>query len=224
MANPPELETRRLADFQAFLLSRLPPSPARVLEVGCGCGDLARALAGAGYSITAIDPEAPEGAIFRRTRLEDFASTENVDAVVASISLHHVDDLRFALDKIVSLLADRGLLILEEFAKERFAGATARWYYHQRQALAAVGLDDRPVGEDRAEWQRRWAQEHADIHSYASMRRELDRRFTTRFFSWTPYLYSYWLDDALEPLERKLIETRAVEATGFRYVGERLAS
>ncbi len=222
MANPPELETRRLADFHEFLLSRLPPAPAPILEVGCGRGSLARALAAAGYSITAIDPEAPEGAIFRRTRLEDFAPSENVDAVVASISLHHVDDLGAALDKIVALLADGGLLMLEEFAKERLAGATARWYFHQRQALAAVGLDQHPVGEHLGEWQRRWTQEHADIHPYKSMRRELDRRFTTRYISWTPYLYSYWLDDALEPLERKLIETGAVEATGFRYVGERL--
>jgi SAM-dependent methyltransferase len=221
MANAPELETTRLANLYEFLVSRLPP-PARILEVGCGRGSLARALAAAGYSITAIDPDAPEGAIFRRTRLEDFAPSENVDAVVASISLHHVDDLGAALDKIVSLLADGGLLMLEEFAKERLAGATARWYFHQRQALAAVGLDERPVGEHLGEWQRRWAEEHADIHPYKSMRRELDRRFTTRFFSWTPYLYSYWLDDALEPLERKLIETGAVDATGFRYVGERL--
>ncbi len=52
------------------------------------------------------------------------------------------------------------------------------------------------------------------------MRPELDGRFAERLFTWTPYLYSYWLDDLLEPLERKLIADGAIQATGFRYVGE----
>ena len=113
------------------------------------------------------------------------------------------------------------MLVLDEFARDRFDEATARWYYHQRQALAAAGRDGAAVPRSFRDWWRQWRQEHADIHPYETMRVELDRRFTERFFAWTPYLHGYRLDDELEPLERKLIDSGAIQATGFRYVGER---
>jgi SAM-dependent methyltransferase len=208
----------RLADLYRFLLAELPPSPARLLEIGCGDGELARALAHAGYQVTAVDPRAPDGEIFRRGRFEDFSDDGGFDAVVASVSLHHIEDFAAALDKVVDLLRPGGALVLEEFAKERLSGPTARWYYHQRKALANVG--DEPLPDDSERWEEAWAEGHVDVHSYAEMRPELDGRFARRFFTWTPYLYSYWLDDLLEPLERKLIADGAIQATGFRYVGE----
>jgi SAM-dependent methyltransferase len=211
----------RLANLYEFVLSQLPPHPARVLEVGCGRGELALALARFGYSMTAIDPEAPEGAIFRRTRLEDFVPDGVFDAVVASVSLHHVEDLDTTIEKIEGLLRPDGVLILEEFAKERFTGATAQWYYHQRRAAAAVRVDEAPPADDFAAWLRDWSEEHADIHSFAKLRQALDARFTQRSFDWVPYLFDYRLEDALEPLERVLIETGAIDATGCRYVGRR---
>ncbi|TMA24928.1 MAG: hypothetical protein E6J87_23410 [Deltaproteobacteria bacterium] len=58
------------------------------------------------------------------------------------------------------------------------------------------------------------------MHPFAEMHEELGRRFAERHFEWVPYLYDYRLDDALEPLERSLIDRGAIEATGFRYVGE----
>jgi SAM-dependent methyltransferase len=108
-----------------FVLSQLPPAPGRVLEVGCGGGELALAVADAGYDVVAIDPEAPEGELFRRTTIEAFDEPGPFDAVVASLSLHHVDDLPGALDKLVRLL--RGPLILNEFAWERLEPMTPDW-------------------------------------------------------------------------------------------------
>src|SRR5215210_9284346 len=35
----------------AFVLSQLPPAPARVLEVGCGDGEVSVAVAGRGYEV-----------------------------------------------------------------------------------------------------------------------------------------------------------------------------
>ena len=64
-----------------------------MLEVGCGDGSLARELASAGYDVLAIDPVAPDGPIFRRTTLEELDDPGLFDAVVASLSLHHVHDL-----------------------------------------------------------------------------------------------------------------------------------
>jgi SAM-dependent methyltransferase len=192
---------------------------ARVLEVGCGRGELAAALAGAGYDVTAIDPNAPDGPIFRRVTLEQFSADAPYDAVVASVSLHHVEALDLAFERLASLLRPGGTVVVEEFAKERFDGPTAMWYFHQRLALQALGANDRPVPADFTTWFELWAEEHADIHSSDELRAELGARFDERLLVWGPYLYDYRLHDAVEPLERELIATGSIEPTGFRYVG-----
>ena len=114
-----------VAALIGFVLSQLAPPPRRILEVGCGEGELARALAGAGYDVLAIDPEAPEGEIFRRTTIEAFAEPGPFDAVVASLSLHHVHDLGAALDKLLRL--SPGPLVVNEFAWDRLEPMTPEW-------------------------------------------------------------------------------------------------
>jgi SAM-dependent methyltransferase len=114
-----------MAALIEFVLSQLPPPPRRILEVGCGEGELARGIAASGYDVVAIDPEAPEGQIFRQTTIESFDEPGPFDAVVASRSLHHVHDLDAALDKLVRLL--RGPLILNEFAWDRREPMTPEW-------------------------------------------------------------------------------------------------
>jgi SAM-dependent methyltransferase len=148
----------RRMELMAFVLSQLARPPARVLEVGCGEGKLARALDAAGYDVVAIDPEVPAGRIFRRTTIEEFDEAGPFDAVVASLSLHHVHDLGSALEKLARLLTDGGPLILNEHAWDRLEPMT-----------------------------REWEEEHAGLHGYAVMRSELDARFDERFFEWRPY-------------------------------------
>ena len=198
-----------------FVLAHVAPPPARVLEVGCGRGDLARALDAAGHEVTAIDPEAPDGALFRRVTLEDFAEPKLFDAVVASRSLHHLPGLGEAVDKIAALIRPGGTFVVNDFAKERLEGPTAEWYYEQRRALAAAGGKHAP-----ATFEDCLHAEHADIHGYADMRRELNRRFPERSFAWVPYLHEELGEVVSEKLERALIEAGAIQATGFRYVGE----
>jgi SAM-dependent methyltransferase len=145
-------------ELTAFVLSQLPAPPARVLEVGCGKGELARALQVEDYEVVAIDPEAPEGPIFRQTTIEALDEPGPFDAVVASLSLHHVHDLGGVLDKLLRLLAGGGPLILNEHAWDRLEPMTPEW-----------------------------EEEHAGLHGYATMRPELDARFEERFFEWRPY-------------------------------------
>lgn len=205
-----------------FVLGQLPAPPARILEIGCGDGRLARALARAGYRITAIDPRAPRGRIFRRLTMAQFAEGDSFDAVIAVTSLHHIGDLRGTVDKVRRLLRPHGTFLLEEFAVDRFVDqATARWYYHQRQAGAAVARRRVAVPLTYGAWRRRWIAEHRDLHGSAEMRSELKRGFRQRLFSWTPYLYSYDLDQSLRIVEEMLIKSGAIKATGFRWVGER---
>jgi SAM-dependent methyltransferase len=112
-------------ELTEFVLSQLGPPPRRVLEIGCGQGELARVLSERGYDMIAIDPEAPAGAIFRRTTIEAFDEPGPFGAVVASLSLHHVHELGEALDKIVRFL--RGPLILNEHAWDRLEPMTREW-------------------------------------------------------------------------------------------------
>ena len=204
--------------LEAFVLAHLPPVPARVLEVGCGEGALARALARAGYAVTAIDPQAPEGALFRRVRLEELDDPGPFDAVVASLSLHHVENLAAALDRMAALLRPRSVLVLNEFAKDRLDGPTAKWYFERRGALAAAGGKEVPASLDAC--LREWEDDHAELHGYVAMRAALDARFRERFFAWVPYLHHELAPAASEAEERELIEAGEIRATGFRYVGE----
>jgi SAM-dependent methyltransferase len=211
----------RLRSFRAFLSERLPAPPARLLEVGCADGALADSLVADGYEVVAVDPEAPEGAHFRRVTLEGYEDDAgSFDAIVAIIALHHVHDLSAGLAKLALLLSPNGQLVLAEFAKERLTGATARWYHAQRLALAAVGREDSAAASDFESWHAQWLQDRADIHPAAALLAALTERFDTVELEWTPYLYSYRLDDSLEPAERALIETGEIDAIGFRYVGK----
>lgn len=126
--------------------------------MGCGDGELALAIAAAGHEVVAIDPEAPAGETFRRTTIEAFAEPGPFDAVVASRSLHHVEDLGSVLDKLVRLLRDDGSLVLNEFAWDRLEPMTPEW-----------------------------EEEHEGLHGYDVMRPELDARFEERLFEWRPY-------------------------------------
>jgi SAM-dependent methyltransferase len=200
--------------LEQFVLERLPPVPSSVLEVGCGTGELAIALSAAGYRVVAIDPDAPNAEVFRRVPLEEFTATQPFHAVVASRSLHHIEDLNAALDRIAALLRPQGILVLNEHAWDRFDERTARWYLRH----LAIRDPGAPASLDAC--LRDWRRDHAGLHGYAAMRRELDRRFDERYFRWLPYLYGELGDPSLEAEERRLIDAGEVEATGFRYVGE----
>jgi SAM-dependent methyltransferase len=208
-----------LDDFEAFVRAQLPEPPARVLEIGCGSGELALTLAEAGYDMTAIDPAAPSGPIFRRLKLEDLEPTEGpFEGVVASRSLHHVANLGVALDRIVALLPLGGPLVLDEFAWDRLDLETADWYYGQLRALAAAGRGaEVPPSLDAC--CRDWQEEHVGLHGYTDMRAELDARFEERLFLWTPYLHRLLDGEVSAQLEEQLIASGGIRATGFRYVG-----
>jgi SAM-dependent methyltransferase len=204
-------------DVFHFVTAQLPPAPARVLEIGCGDGRLARALDELGYSVVAIDPAAPPGAIFQAVSLEEFADPAPFDAVVASRSLHHIHDLPGGLSKLQRLLVPGGPLIVVEHAFDRLDEPTAGWYLEKRRAKGPHAPSS--LRGCLAEWEA----DHADLHGYPAMRRELDLRFTERWFAWTPSLYLE-LGQALEQEERRLIEAGSIQATGFQYVGERAAA
>ena len=194
------------ASVLELVRAELPAPPARVLEVGCGDGELARGLDAAGYRVLAIDPVAPEGAIFRRATIEELDDPGPFHAAVASRSLHHVDDLDAVLAKLARLAP---LLVLYEFAWDRLDDATARWYEEQRLR----GSDAPPVAE--------WNARHGQLHGFDALRAGLRRHFVERAFAFVPYLHRYLHLPELEPLEAELIARGEIRALAFRYVGVR---
>ena len=199
-------------DLVAFVLSALPLSPARVLEVGCGDGSLARALDAAGYEVIAIDPQAPKGPIFRRTTLEEFEDGERFDVAVASYSLHHIESLDPAIDRIAKLLVPTGSLVIQEFGWDRVDQATAEWYGQQQGGLSGDSV------------LAKWRAEHEGLHGYQEMRRALDSHFSEDIFEWRPYLYRCLERDDIETKEREAIKQGDIQPVGFRYVGTRRRS
>jgi SAM-dependent methyltransferase len=229
----PDTWQRRVEEF---VLGQIGNSPIRVLEVGCGEGELARTLARVGHSVTAIDPQAPEGPIFRRTRIEEFTDPAQFDHVVAILSLHHVEDLGIALSNMADLLRVGGTLVVVEFAWDRIDEATAEWALER---LPVASLSEKPswLGRRCQEWARggaretrapaesyfaEWASEEG-FHSSRRIRDELGRRFVERLFEWVPYLYPDLREDVSESDESAAIEAGTINATGFRYVGTRPA-
>ena len=189
--------------------------PARLFEVGCGEGELARNLARVGYDVTAIDPEAPVGEIFRATSLEDFMATAPFEVAVASRSLHHISDISAALRKIHSLLVAGGLLLLNEFAWDQMDERTAYWYLshateHRHEDGSLVP----------GKFPEAWIEEHDALHDSETIRQALDEMFDERSFTWVPYIAEHYLKrPGMIKHEEDLIRSDSINPLGFRYVG-----
>lgn len=99
-----ERPDERITDAQdrstRLLLTRLPPPPARVLDVGSGLGTTAARLTDLGYVVTGITPDAQQVAMIRArygdaftiacVRYEDFPAAE-FDVVLFQESSQYID-------------------------------------------------------------------------------------------------------------------------------------
>ena len=215
---------RWLAAVWPVVRGRLPPPPARVVEIGCGpLGGFVPMLRSSGYDALGVDPEAPDEEHYRRVQFEQSEAARDVDAVVASTSLHHVVDPAAVLDRIATTLAAGGTLAVIEWAWEEFDEATADWCFQR------LGPDDEPgwLHRRREDWLasgqswraylRTWAEEER-LHSAGTLLRLLDERFRRVHLAHGPYLFAD-LAGVTEEDERAAIEAGQIRAMRVEYVG-----
>lgn len=108
----------------AGVFSKLPPAPAKILDMGCGTGWTSIAFARAGYQVHGVDiaPGAIEIAIREAQGLEatfevcDYESlrAEGFDAVVFFDCLHHAEDPGLAVSAAFRALKPGGWMITNE--------------------------------------------------------------------------------------------------------------
>lgn len=98
------------------LLDGLPAG--RLLDVGCGTGELAATARAAGHDVVAVEPD-PEMAALARARLGEVVdgglpdlplADDGFDAVVASFVLNHVDDPRAGSRELARVGAPGGVV------------------------------------------------------------------------------------------------------------------
>jgi SAM-dependent methyltransferase len=220
-------DQRWLAAVWPVVRRRLPPPPARVLEIGCGpLGGFVPMLRASGYGATGVDPEAPEQPGYRRIEFERYDQPGMVDAIVACTSLHHVSDPGQVLDLAHRALAPGGVMTVVEWARERFDEATARWCFDR---LPRADGEPGWLARLRAQWQaaggswdaccRSWA-EAERLHAGRDILRELQSRFATEELGYGPYFFAD-LAGTTEADERAAIDAGQIQATRVDYHGHR---
>ena len=129
-----------------FIRRFLPPGGKRLLEIGCGTGELAAHLTKDGFQVTALDSEREMVAAARRlgvdARLAEWPDFRDglFNAVLFTRSLHHIHPLRAAVRQAAACLSEGGRIIVEDFAYECADEKTLRWFTSAVRLLGAAGV------------------------------------------------------------------------------------
>lgn len=210
-----------------FVRGRLPDAPARVVEIGCGpLGGFVPMLRSDGYEAVGIDPAAPAGEGYRRVAFEEAVEgLSDIDAVVASASLHHVADPAAVIDRVGSILVSAGTLVVVEWAWELFDEPTSEWCFRRLGPDARAGWLHRrrdewtASGEPWGTYLRDWARAER-LHPAGLLVELLDRSFEREHLAYGPYFFSD-LPDTTEREEAEAIEAGHIRATRVEYAGRR---
>lgn len=213
----------------------------RVLEVGCGEGDLGLELMKLNIDFVAIDidREAIKLALSKGVNAQciDFLQFKDraFDVILFTRSLHHMHDLNKAINHAKLLLKKEGKLIIEEFDFKKIDINTARWYYDMTSIMTLfAGKEPTDYIKNPTE---SWENEHChepELNSGEIMTRSIEDSFKLISKDHNAYLFrsicrhldsdekGYSLTKKVYDIENGLITNGLILPTGLRIVAEKL--
>jgi SAM-dependent methyltransferase len=172
-----------------FIKRFLPSKCRRILEVGCGTGELAARLSKDGYSVVAIDSDDDSVAAAQRLGVDArFAKWPEFDdgrfdAILFTRSLHHIHPLDVSLIRAGDSMADSARIVVEDFAYDSADEKTLRWFRSAIRLVQATGLlveGDESVSKTLSKAQTLeawWTNHEAALHTAAEIEAELEKLF-----------------------------------------------
>jgi SAM-dependent methyltransferase len=237
-----QFETRYTYNFVGRFLPR---DCRRILEVGCGRGELAARLLKDGYSVVAIDSDQDSVAAARRLGIDARLATwpdfdgGDFDAVLFTRSLHHIHPLDKSISHAADSLVEGGLIIVEDFAYESTDEKTLRWFSSVIRLLEVtgsltVGADFRDKVLSKTETLKAWRENYeSELHTAAAIDAQLEKLFGRVIRESAAYYFRYIANAITATKKRDAIlqafaeqeETLAAEgsivALGRRFVAAR---
>ena len=214
-----------------FIRNALPDGARRIIEIGCGSGELAALLMADGLQVTAIDADAEcvrkarEIGVDARTMCWPAPLDERFDAVLFTHSLHHVADLQGGIQSAAEAIEPGGRIIVEDFRAEGAGDRSTGWYAGvARLLIASEALSE---GSDlNALLEKAAPSSTHDHHLHSSGEiahglRRLGRVIETDAAYYFRYLEPCLSDGAAEALlehELEMIAAGAIDALGKRFV------
>ena len=202
------------AEVHAFVRANLPDPPCPVLEVGAGDGELAAALTGAGYAVTAIDPD-PRGDHVQAVALADLDEGAGpFAAAVAMRSLHHVHPLEPSLERLAQVMEPGAPLVVDEMDVAMFDRRAAEWWLEKQAGRG--NPSEKTAGEI--------VEEHRHhLHSLGVVLEALSPWFGFGVPVRGPWLHRWDLGPEYRAEEEALIASGQLPAMGARIVAIRRA-
>lgn len=236
--HPIDVPTRETVDF---IQAHVRPD-ARILEVGCGDGEVALALSQIGFPVTAIDSDAERIAKAQQIGVHAVVASwpdfeiAPVDAIVFTRSLHHMDRLTEAIERARAVLKPNGLLLVDDFAVESATEQTLTWFRELIQSQPFVsGAEPHPdsfvakmLSTDTPLKTFRDHHTAHEVHPFDLMHRLIQEDFSARVQR-IPYFYRYFASVAADNEESENLvrdfldrETEAAEQGQIALIGRRI--
>lgn len=145
------------ARYQQAIIDLLPPPPARILDVGCGTGELSKALQAAGYQLEGLSPDKNHvdsyaekvGAPFHHCLFEEFEPQRRYDVIIMSESCQYIPlDRLFA--GLNDTMSDTAIwIVVDYFVKDGIGGVLAKSGHSYTAFQRAVADSDLTLDYDR---------------------------------------------------------------------------